>query len=107
MSTARRRHPHSRAWLRVLVLLLALLVPGAQAQAAWPSPAVSSEESAGYDLPEVALRPPSLPVHRADVPLRPVPRPGPASVRPPHRPGRGPSWPPHAPRALRSVVLRC
>jgi hypothetical protein len=104
MSTARRRLPRSRTWLRVLVLLLALLVPGAQAETA---PMMSPGETVGYDLPEVALRPASLPAQRADVPLRPEPLPGAAPGRPARRPRHAPAWPPYAPGALRSVVLRC
>ncbi|MET8948125.1 hypothetical protein ABZX30_32470 [Streptomyces sp. NPDC004542] len=111
MSTA-RRPPRSRAWLRVLVLLLALSVPGAQAQAApmppAPSvPSVSSGESTGYDLLEPALRPPSCSAHRAGVPLRPVPLPDPAPGRPRGRRLPAPPRPPYASYALRSVVLRC
>ncbi|MGW7259804.1 hypothetical protein [Streptomyces sp. NPDC054834] len=110
---AARRHPRGRAWLRVLVLLLALSVPGTQTQAAPvpsapPGLSVSSGETVEYDLLEPALRPPPCSVHRAGVPLRPAPLPDPAPGRTrSHRPLPAPRRPPHTSHTLRSVVLRC
>ncbi|MFF7641541.1 hypothetical protein [Streptomyces canus] len=102
-----RRAPRSRDWLRVLVLLLALLVPGAQVQA-HAMPSVPAGELVEYDALDTALRPPGRAVHRMAGPLRPAPRPeavpgGPADRRPRTASPR----PPYALPALRSVVLRC
>ncbi|MFF4399976.1 hypothetical protein [Streptomyces sp. NPDC001480] len=110
--TAFRCHPRGRAWLRVLVLLLALAVPGAQTQAAPmtsapPGSAVASGETVEYDLLEPALRPPPCSVHRAGVPLRPASLPDPAPGHPRGRSLPPPLRPPHASHTLRSVVLRC
>lgn len=108
MSTA-RRPSRSTVWLRTLVLLLALLVPGAPVQA-HGTPVAAVGEITGYDVLDTALRPPARAVHRPAVPLRPAPhqetapgsrgeRPVPAVPRPPYvLPGLS---------ALRSVVLRC
>ncbi|MFE3033725.1 hypothetical protein ACFXKY_19050 [Streptomyces canus] len=102
-----RRAPCSRDWLRVLVLLLALVVPGAHVQA-HAMPPVPAGELVEYDVLDTALRPPARTVHRTAVPLRPDPRPetvpgGPADRRPLPASPR----PPYALPALRSVVLRC
>ena len=112
MSRAPRAVPRSRTWLRVLVLLLALLVPGAHAglTAAAPlaAPALAAE-TAEHDLTEtVALRTPTRPAPRTAAPLRPCPLP--AAPVPGGADGRRTAVPPrapHAPPALRSVVLRC
>lgn len=95
--------------LRVLVLLLALLVPSAHAAAhAVPTAIAVSGEAAECDLLETDVRPPSRSAHRDAVPLRPAPR------RQAERPAPAVRWsfvqPPHArqsPHTLRSVVLRC
>ncbi|MEU5594027.1 hypothetical protein [Streptomyces sp. NPDC020298] len=98
--------------LRVLVLLLALSVPGTQTQAA-PMPStppglsVSSDETVAYDLLEPALRPPPCSVQRAGTPLRPAPLPDPAPGHPRGLSLPPPSPPPHTSHTLRSVVLRC
>ncbi|MDQ0991768.1 hypothetical protein [Streptomyces sp. V3I7] len=107
MSTAPHRLPRGRAWPRVLVLLLALLVPGARSEVhAAPTPAAAGE-IVEYDVLDVALRPPVRPVRHTAVPLRPAPLPTRPPADPPEfrlpAPERSPSTPP----ALRSVVLRC
>ncbi|MEU1480557.1 hypothetical protein [Streptomyces sp. NPDC005760] len=104
MSTV-RRPPHRHTWLRALVLLLALLVPGAPAQI--HAAHVVAGETAEQDVLDTALRPPARTVHRATVRLRPAPRPEPAPGAPADRPHPAPPRPPYALPALRSVVLRC
>ncbi|MGW0771689.1 hypothetical protein [Streptomyces sp. NPDC002676] len=111
MSTARRL-PRSRAWLRVLVLLLALLVPGARAEAC-AAPVASGETveydgpyDALYDAPGLAVRPPAGAVRRTAVPLSPAPLAAPASAAAEHPLPAAPP-PPYTLRTLRSVVLRC
>ncbi|KUO19725.1 hypothetical protein [Streptomyces dysideae] len=94
------------AWLRVPVLLLALLVPGAHSGVP-ATPVAVAGEAVEYDALETDLRPPSRGAHRAAVPLRPAPLPESA---PPAPAGRPPALPPRTPPALpavRSVVLRC
>lgn len=117
-STARCRS-RSHAWLRVLVLLLALLVPGAHVQAhALPaltgvsggSGAPGSGEAAEHDVLDTVLRPPARADRRNAVrPARPAPGPLPkpalgARACPP-RPA--PPRPPYLSHILRTVVLRC
>ncbi|MGW2742878.1 hypothetical protein [Streptomyces sp. NPDC001450] len=100
--------PRSRTWLRVLVLLLALWVPGAhlQAQAA-PAPAVSAE-TAEHDVLDTLLRPPARTLHQTDAPERTAPLPDPPTpVRPALRPCPAVPRPPYAVPLLRTVVLRC
>ncbi|GAA3910677.1 hypothetical protein GCM10023084_73490 [Streptomyces lacrimifluminis] len=93
------------AWLRVLVLLLALLVPGTAHCGAAES-VVPGGTAAEYDVHDTALRPPARHGHRPVVPLRPVPRP--PSVRHPVAKATHPlPVPPRPTLALRSVVLRC
>ncbi|WP_128435431.1 hypothetical protein [Streptomyces cyaneus] len=112
MSTAARRPLRSRAWLRALVLLLVLLVPGAHAQAHATHMASgasgSSGEVAEHDVLDTVLRPPARPDRRNTVRLRPAPLPKPA---PPGvgacPPSPAPPRPPHVPHILRTVVLRC
>ncbi|GAA3796210.1 hypothetical protein GCM10022403_032580 [Streptomyces coacervatus] len=106
MSTVRSL-PRGRAWLRTLVLLLALLVPGTHVEVhAAPSAATETVE---YDALDAALRPPADALHCTVVALRPTPlqAPAPAPGTPADRPLPGPPRPPHALTALRSVVLRC
>ncbi|MDC0772421.1 hypothetical protein [Streptomyces sp. HD] len=110
MSTARHL-PRSRTWLRILVLLLALLVPGAHAHAhAVPAAAgVSGEAAAEQDVLDTILRPPARTDRRTPVRLRlpappPQPAPGVAPARPAHT---APPRPPYVPEILRTVVLRC
>ncbi|MEU6181960.1 hypothetical protein [Streptomyces coeruleorubidus] len=100
-----RRH----TWPRVLVLLLALLVPGAHAEAhTGPTATVSGESTAvECDIPDTAQRPPARGARRAAVPMRPTPLPstGPEYGAP--QPAPVPAGPRHDPRPLRSEVLRC
>lgn len=104
MSTARGL-PRSRAWLRVLVLLLAVLVPGAPCEvAAMP---VASVEIVEYDAFDTALRPPADGAHRAVAPPRPACRPARTPGVPPGRPLPPPAEPPYTLDVLRTVVLRC
>ncbi|GAA3153262.1 hypothetical protein [Streptomyces echinatus] len=101
-STA-RSHP----WLRVLALLLALWVPGAQVPAqAVPGLAVAAETD-GHDVLDTPLRPPARSVHRADAPERLAPRTDPAPARPAARPIPAAPRAPSAPPRPRTVVLRC
>ncbi|WP_308297225.1 MULTISPECIES: hypothetical protein [unclassified Streptomyces] len=107
MSTARSR-VRSRAWLRVLVLLLALLVPGAHAQAhALPVAAGVVGEVAEYDVLDTAVRPPARADRRSTVRLRPGPVPQPAPGVPACPARSVPPRAPYVPYILRTVVLRC
>ncbi len=102
--------PRSHAWLRALVLLLALLVPGTHAEMHAPPVASSAETTIEYDVLDTAtaaLRPLSLAVHRPTAPLRPAPAPSPASPDPQSSALPAPPRPPYTLRALRTVVLRC
>ncbi|MGF0174876.1 hypothetical protein ACQF36_31600 [Streptomyces sp. Marseille-Q5077] len=110
MSTAStaRRHSRSRAWLRVLVLLLALLVPGAHAQAhALPVTAGISGEVAEHDVLDTALRPAARADRRNAVRARPAPPPRPAPGAAPAPRSCPPPGQPYVPHILRTVVLRC
>lgn len=111
------------AWARVLVLLLALLVPGTHAQAqalVLPPTAVAGDPgapagpgtAAEYDLLDTALRTPARATRRPAAPRHPAPLapPLPRVPRPltAHRPAPpAPPPPPPLPRSTRSVVLRC
>ncbi|MDG9710182.1 hypothetical protein [Streptomyces sp. DH10] len=104
------RGTRRNTWVRVLVLLLALLVPGAHAEArTGPAATVSGESTAvECDVLDTALRPPARGARRAVVPLRPTPLPGPepayaAPLPAPVPPARRYD----DPRPLRSEVLRC
>lgn len=101
-----RSLPRSRAWLRALVLLLALLVPGTHAAEVRAAPVASSAESGvEYDVLDTAaaaLRPLSLTINRATAPLRPATAPTSQVHTFP-----APPWPSYILRALRTVVLRC
>ncbi|MBL1083379.1 hypothetical protein JK359_15530 [Streptomyces actinomycinicus] len=102
-----RSRSRGRTWPRVLVLLLALWVPGAHVQAqAAPAFAVTAQ-SAEHDVLDVLLRPPARTVHRADVPDRPAPLPRPAPGRPAARQRAGAPRLPYTAPLLRTVVLRC
>ena len=94
-------------WLRVLVLLLALLVPGAHAEAlTGPTATVPGESTpVECDLFDTALRPPARGVRRTAAPPAPAPLPGPAYTA--RRPVPVPAHPVYDPRPLRSEVLRC
>ncbi|MFF5984933.1 hypothetical protein ACFY78_39450 [Streptomyces olindensis] len=93
------------AWLRVLVLLLVLLVPGAHAEAHTAPTATVPGESTTVecDVLDTAPRPPA----RAAVPLRPAPLPVPGPARTAQHPVPAPPDPRPDPRPLRSEVLRC
>ncbi|MFI7408136.1 hypothetical protein ACIBU0_05625 [Streptomyces sp. NPDC049627] len=109
MSSA-RSFPRSRTWLRVLVLLLALLVPGAHAQVhALPAVAEVSGEAAEQDVLDTVLRPPARTDRRSPVRLLPAPVPAPkqAPGDPACHPRSAPPRPPYVPHILRTVVLRC
>ncbi|MEV5548007.1 hypothetical protein AB0L35_18075 [Streptomyces sp. NPDC052309] len=117
------------AWLRALVLLLALLVPGAHMQAApaapAPAPAVEAGGAGGtgggngtggagggtaaeYDHLDTAVRLPARDGRRAAAAPRLTPAPTPAG--PAHagrEPAPVPPGPPPSPGAPRCVVLRC
>ncbi|MEU4486454.1 hypothetical protein AB0H94_16435 [Streptomyces purpurascens] len=97
------------AWPRVLVLLLALLLPGARAEAhTGPTTTVSGESTAvECDVLDTALRPSARAARRTAVPLRPAPLPAPGPAYTAPRPAPVPPGPPHAPRPPRSEVLRC
>ncbi|MFE0473451.1 hypothetical protein ACFW2V_17745 [Streptomyces sp. NPDC058947] len=105
VSRGTRRH----TWPRVLVLLLALLVPGAHAAAHTSPVALAAAESTAveYDAFDTVLRPAPRGARRAAVPPRPAPLPGPAPACIARRPAPVPPNPPHDPRPLRSEVLRC
>ncbi|MEV5387433.1 hypothetical protein [Streptomyces sp. NPDC052721] len=102
-----RSTPRGRTWLRVVVLLLALWVPGAHGPAqAVPDLAVAAE-TAEHDVLDTPLRPPARSVHRADAPERLAPLPAPAPARPAARPGPAAHRAPYTAPLLRTVVLRC
>ncbi|WP_330349002.1 hypothetical protein [Streptomyces sp. NBC_00582] len=103
MSTAARL-PRSRAWLRVLVLVLALLLPGAPAEVS-AAPVVVGE-IIEYDADATAFRPAPCAPRPAAPPL-PAPRPAPAPGEPAARPLPAPPGTPYAPHILLTVVLRC
>ncbi|MFG2132720.1 hypothetical protein ACGFNV_33625 [Streptomyces sp. NPDC048751] len=109
--SATRSLPRSRAWLRVLALLLAVLVLGAHAEAHTAPVEAAVGESVEYDVLDTPLRPPArTATHRPAAPLRPAPLqalpPGVPPVPPPPAPP-GPPYAPLTPHPLRSVVLRC
>ncbi|WP_104778989.1 MULTISPECIES: hypothetical protein [Streptomyces] len=103
------RGPRRHAWLRVLVLLLALLVPGAHAEAhsGGTAPLSGENTTVECDLLDTALRPPARGVRRVAAPPAPAPLPGPEPAHAAPRPVPVPPTAPHAPRPLRSEVLRC
>ncbi|MEV5987371.1 hypothetical protein AB0L85_20485 [Streptomyces sp. NPDC052051] len=106
-----RRTAQRHAWLRVLLVLGALLfAAGAPAEAAGGeriAPSTTQTCDAEHDV-LTTLRPASLPGHRALAPLRPRPRPR-AWPSAPDRLLPGPVSPPYsgALYALRTVVLLC
>ncbi|TXS41720.1 hypothetical protein EAO75_42000 [Streptomyces sp. uw30] len=94
--------------MRVLVLLLALLVPGAHAQAhALPMPAEAAAEVVEHDILDTALRPPARTDRRHAVRTRPAPPLQPAPDAAPGSRPTAPTGPPYVPHILRTVVLRC
>ncbi|MFH9550935.1 hypothetical protein ACIBAH_25905 [Streptomyces sp. NPDC051445] len=103
------RLPRSRAWLRTLVLLLALLVPGSAAEIAATAP-VTAAASAEYDVLDTAALRPAPCVHRPAAAPRAAQLPPRAPEVPADRPRPLPHRPPYALRTshiLRTVVLRC
>ncbi|MEV0639165.1 hypothetical protein AB0I77_30365 [Streptomyces sp. NPDC050619] len=107
MSSTAHSHPRSRAWLRVLVLLLVVLVPAIPAgESATP---VATAEITEYDVLDTAPRPPARPAPRPLAPPDRTPRPAPAPAPrvPECHPFPAPPSPPYALHTLRSVVLRC
>ncbi|MBO7936906.1 hypothetical protein ACGFZG_31330 [Streptomyces antibioticus] len=106
MSSTARRVSRGRAWLRAVVLLLALLAPGAAAEVSVASVAAEVVE---YDVAGPVLRP-APGVRRPAVPPSPVPPPPAPPAAPAARPGTERPAPRGAPYALvvsRTVVLRC
>ena len=103
MSTVRSL-PRS-AWLRVLVLLLALLVPVTHAEA--HAAPVASAEVTELDVLDTVLRPSARGADRPVVPARQAPLPEPVPGVPRSRPLPAPPRPPYALHTLRTVVLRC
>jgi len=110
VSTA-RRGSRSRVWLRAVVLLLALLVPGAGVHAhALPVAVTAGAEAVEHDILDAAVRPAVRSDRRAGTrrPVRPCagpphrPAPAPVASRT-HRPAAAPGVPP----LPRTVVLRC
>ncbi|MFD8228655.1 hypothetical protein ACFV16_31465 [Streptomyces massasporeus] len=105
------RSPRRHAWLRVLVLLLALLVPGAHAEAhtGWTAGVSGESTTVECDFLDTALRPPARAAARrtAAVPLSPAPVQGPGPASTAQHPVPVPPSPPLDPRPLRSEVLRC
>lgn len=107
MSTAPRLPRRRRAWLRVLVLLVALVLPGAHTGTHAAPVTPPAGEAIEYDLLDTALRLPARAAQRPVVPLRPAPRPEPAPGVPAGAPLPAPPRPSYALVALRTVVLRC
>ncbi|MET8954018.1 hypothetical protein ACWEQN_13940 [Streptomyces sp. NPDC004129] len=113
MSTTRHppRTARRYAWLRVLLVLIALLAAGAHAEAVTAdSDTVSASQACDveHEVLVAALRPANPQGPRAPVPLRPAARGtgGPsAPLDAALVPARAPFFP--ALRALRTVVLRC
>ncbi|MGW6542542.1 hypothetical protein ACWGBH_06765 [Streptomyces massasporeus] len=104
------RSPRRHAWLRVLVLLLALLVPGAHAEAhtGWTAGVTGESTTVECDVLDTTLRPPARTARRtATVPLSPDPLPGPGPASTAQHPVPVPPTPRLDPRPLRSEVLRC
>ncbi|MFD4571511.1 hypothetical protein ACFWNK_00670 [Streptomyces sp. NPDC058417] len=107
MRSTARLLPRGRSWLRVLVLLLAVLLPTAPTGAAASAPAAA--EIVEYDVSDTAARP--APAVRRTAAVRPC-HTRPVLAAPP---GGAPPRPvrPSAPRppyvldVLRAVVLRC
>ncbi|MFG3717500.1 hypothetical protein ACGF8D_06780 [Streptomyces massasporeus] len=104
------RSPRRHAWLRVLVLLLALLVPGTHAEAhtGWAAGVSGESTTVECDLFDTALRPPARTARRTTaVPLSFAPLPGPGPAPTAQHPVPVPPTPRLDPRPLRSEVLRC
>ncbi|MFH9712523.1 hypothetical protein ACH4MW_28505 [Streptomyces luteogriseus] len=103
------RSPRRHAWPRVLVLLLALLVPGAHAEAhtGWTAAVSGESTTVECDPLDTAVRPAARAARRTAVPLSPAPLPAPGHASTARHPVPVPPSPPLDPRPLRSEVLRC
>lgn len=99
-----RSLPRGRAWVRIVALLLAVLVPLVPVEAsAAPPPAAA--ETIEYDALDTALRPTTGGSPRAAAPPpRSAPLTAPAPGVPP---ARALPAPPYTICTLRTVVLRC
>lgn len=109
MSTPQQSHraARRRAWPRLLVLLLVLLLPMAHAEAAAGPVAVVAGEAVEADVLDTALRPPARGGHRPVAAQRPVRSATPRGPIAQAHPAHAPTGPPYPLRTLRSVVLRC
>ncbi|MFI9170443.1 hypothetical protein [Streptomyces lincolnensis] len=107
MSTERSLPRRRRAWLRVLVLLVALVLPGAHTGTHAAPATPPAGEAIEYDLLDTALRLPARAARRPVVPLRPAPRPEAAPGVPAGAPLPAVPRPSYTLVALRTVVLRC
>ncbi|WP_328502457.1 hypothetical protein OG828_25885 [Streptomyces sp. NBC_00457] len=96
-----------RVWSRVLVLLLALLVPGEHTAHAVTVTAETPAAVAEYD--DTVLRSTARAGHnRPTAPPRPAPRPHPRPAPPPAAPPLpAPPHPEPVLHTLRTVILRC
>ncbi|MFJ5260519.1 hypothetical protein ACIQAC_08630 [Streptomyces sp. NPDC088387] len=106
-----RRTPARHGWLRIAVLLLALLVPGAHTGTHALPVALAAGENSGQvaecDVLDTVVRPTARAARRPAAPRRPAPPPANGPARPAHSTHPAPPRPPYTPRCLRSVVLRC
>lgn len=118
------RHPHplrqcararggapSRAWLRILVLLIvAMLATGAHPEVFATSaagPATAASATAEHDVLDTALRPPTRQGHRPLTALRPDAARAEREAGPRPVPAPAPNSYSPTPHTLRCVVLRC
>ncbi|MFJ7340560.1 hypothetical protein ACIQU3_09720 [Streptomyces sp. NPDC101110] len=103
------RAPRRHVRLRVLVLLLALLLPGAHAEAytGVTAPVPAEHTTVECDLLDTAPRPAPRAARRVTDPPAPALPTGSGPTRPARRSTPVPPSPPHDPRPLRSEVLRC
>ncbi|MEU6815826.1 hypothetical protein [Streptomyces sp. NPDC046860] len=107
MSTARPRVSRVRLLFRTLVLLLALSVPAGHVTAAQAEPVPGAVQEYEQDVSATPALPGARARHRADVPDRAAPLPGPAPAPPGADPVTGRTRPPCTAPLLRTVVLRC
>ncbi|MEG8276157.1 hypothetical protein [Streptomyces sp. AHA2] len=104
------RGPRRHAWPRVLVLLLALLLPGPHAAIPGGPVLTAAGEStaAEADVLDTVLRPSARTARRTGAAPRPTPLPAtPRPARTARAAAPVPPGPPHEPRPPRSWVLRC
>lgn len=107
VSTARPRVSRVRLWYRALVLLLALSVPGGHVAVAQAGPVPGSVQECEHDVPATPARSGARAPHRAEIPDRTAPLPGPAPAPPGAEAGPERTRPPYTAPLLRTVVLRC